>query len=171
MGRDDVRLTPNSAAAGRFLMGRNINTSWAAISIPPCHGLACLVERLIVESATRQHLARAVEELKIHAIMEEEIFYPAVRARVGGKLMNEVDEEHHVVEDPCRGRQRSKARSSRREIHATFRKRSPSYLRIRNPNVPTPRESMWTLTRWERPCWPAKLMPRRMEFPPTRSTA
>lgn len=42
-------------------------------------------------------IVKAVGELKIHAIIEEEIFYPAVRAHVGGKLMNEADEEHHVA--------------------------------------------------------------------------
>jgi hemerythrin-like domain-containing protein len=42
-------------------------------------------------------IAAAVDELKIHAIVEEEIFYPAVRAHVGKDLMNEADEEHHVA--------------------------------------------------------------------------
>ena len=36
-------------------------------------------------------------ELKIHATIEEEIFYPTVRAKVGADLMNEADEEHHVA--------------------------------------------------------------------------
>ena len=39
----------------------------------------------------------ALAELKIHALLEEEIFYPAVRAHVGNDLMNEADEEHHVA--------------------------------------------------------------------------
>jgi hemerythrin superfamily protein len=42
-------------------------------------------------------IAQAVTELKIHATLEEEIFYPAVRAHVGKDLMNEADEEHHVA--------------------------------------------------------------------------
>jgi len=42
-------------------------------------------------------IASAVTELKIHAAIEEEIFYPAVRAHVGKDLMNEADEEHHVA--------------------------------------------------------------------------
>lgn len=42
-------------------------------------------------------IAKAVEELKIHAAIEEEIFYPTVRKRVGKDLMNEADEEHHVA--------------------------------------------------------------------------
>jgi hypothetical protein len=39
----------------------------------------------------------AVTELKVHALLEEEIFYPAVREHVGAELMNEADEEHHVA--------------------------------------------------------------------------
>jgi hypothetical protein len=39
----------------------------------------------------------ALTELKIHAAIEEEIFYPAVRKQVGRDLMNEADEEHHVA--------------------------------------------------------------------------
>src|ERR1700687_2766908 len=40
---------------------------------------------------------QTVTALKIHAVLEEEIFYPTVRAHVGSKLMNEADEEHHVA--------------------------------------------------------------------------
>ncbi len=39
----------------------------------------------------------AIKELKIHAAIEEEIFYPTVRKHVGKDLMNEADEEHHVA--------------------------------------------------------------------------
>ena len=42
-------------------------------------------------------VAEALTELKIHAVIEEEIFYPAVRKHVGKDLMNEADEEHHVA--------------------------------------------------------------------------
>jgi len=42
-------------------------------------------------------IARAVKELKLHAVIEEEIFYPTVRKHVGKDLMNEADEEHHVA--------------------------------------------------------------------------
>lgn len=42
-------------------------------------------------------ITKAVHELKIHAVIEEEIFYPAVRKHVGSKVMNEADEEHHVA--------------------------------------------------------------------------
>ena len=42
-------------------------------------------------------IEQAVTELKIHASIEEEIFYPAVRQHVGKDIMNEADEEHHVA--------------------------------------------------------------------------
>jgi hemerythrin-like domain-containing protein len=42
-------------------------------------------------------IGEALTELKIHAAIEEEIFYPTVRQRVGKDLMNEADEEHHVA--------------------------------------------------------------------------
>jgi hypothetical protein len=42
-------------------------------------------------------IGQALIELKIHAAIEEEIFYPAVRKQVGRDLMNEADEEHHVA--------------------------------------------------------------------------
>jgi hypothetical protein len=49
-------------------------------------------------SAAREKLiAAAVTELKIHAVIEEELFYPTVRKHVGKNLMNEADEEHHVA--------------------------------------------------------------------------
>ena len=39
----------------------------------------------------------ALTELQIHALIEEEIFYPPARKRFGPDLMNEADEEHHVA--------------------------------------------------------------------------
>lgn len=48
-------------------------------------------------AARNKIIAKAVSELKAHAVIEEEIFYPAVRAKVGAKIMNEADEEHHVA--------------------------------------------------------------------------
>jgi hemerythrin superfamily protein len=39
----------------------------------------------------------ALTELKVHAAIEEELFYPAVRKPVGKGIMNEADEEHHVA--------------------------------------------------------------------------
>ncbi len=51
------------------------------------------------ESATQKEkiITEAVQELKIHAVIEEEIFYPTVRKHVGADIMNEADEEHHVA--------------------------------------------------------------------------
>ncbi|MEZ0262494.1 MAG: hemerythrin domain-containing protein [Alphaproteobacteria bacterium] len=42
-------------------------------------------------------IAKTLEALKLHSIVEEEIFYPTVRGTVGAELMNEADEEHHVA--------------------------------------------------------------------------
>ena len=39
----------------------------------------------------------ALTELKVHAAIEEELFYPAVRKPIGKEVMNEADEEHHVA--------------------------------------------------------------------------
>ena len=47
--------------------------------------------------ARRKIVREALTELKVHAAIEEEIFYPAVRKAVGGEIMNEADEEHHVA--------------------------------------------------------------------------
>lgn len=41
--------------------------------------------------------AEAIMELKIHAEIEEKIFYPSVREELEDDLMNEADEEHHVA--------------------------------------------------------------------------
>ena len=42
-------------------------------------------------------VSEAITELKVHAAIEEEIFYPAVRKAIGKEIMNEADEEHHVA--------------------------------------------------------------------------
>jgi hypothetical protein len=42
-------------------------------------------------------VAEALLELKLHAAIEEEIFYAAVRRTVGKDVMHEADEEHHVA--------------------------------------------------------------------------
>jgi hemerythrin-like domain-containing protein len=43
--------------------------------------------------------ANAIQELKVHATIEEELFYPAVRQEIDDKdgIMLEADEEHHVA--------------------------------------------------------------------------
>jgi hemerythrin-like domain-containing protein len=50
-------------------------------------------------SEKTQIAKQAIEELKIHAVIEEEIFYPAVRAAIDDEenIMNEAQEEHHVA--------------------------------------------------------------------------
>ena len=45
----------------------------------------------------KQIVAEALHELRMHAAIEEEIFYPAVRPRIEKALMNEANEEHHVA--------------------------------------------------------------------------
>lgn len=48
-------------------------------------------------AAKRKIVRQALTELKVHAALEEELFYPAVRKAVGREIMNEADEEHHVA--------------------------------------------------------------------------
>ena len=48
-------------------------------------------------SAKKKIMEQALTELKIHAVLEEELFYPAVRAKLESGIMNEADEEHHVA--------------------------------------------------------------------------
>jgi hypothetical protein len=56
------------------------------------------------DTRERERIARqAVMELMVHAEIEEQIFYPAVRRQTRGERemeekMNEADEEHHVAE-------------------------------------------------------------------------
>ena len=48
--------------------------------------------------ATKRKIVRqALTKLKVHAALEEELFYPSVRKPVGKEIMNEADEEHHVA--------------------------------------------------------------------------
>ncbi|MCU1340172.1 MAG: Hemerythrin cation binding domain protein [Bryobacterales bacterium] len=54
-------------------------------------------EKAETVSAKEKIVEQALTELRIHAVLEEEIFYPTVRRHVGGKIMNEADEEHHVA--------------------------------------------------------------------------
>lgn len=60
-------------------------------------GLFDAFEQAETPAAKRKAVEQALTELKIHAVLEEEIFYPTVRQHVGGKIMNEADEEHHVA--------------------------------------------------------------------------
>jgi len=54
-------------------------------------------EKAESRSAKKKIVIQALAELKVHAAIEEEIFYPAVRKPVGNDIMNEADEEHHVA--------------------------------------------------------------------------
>ena len=54
-------------------------------------------EKAETSAARKKFIDQALTELKMHAILEEEIFYPTVRRQVGNKVMNEADEEHHVA--------------------------------------------------------------------------
>src|SRR5579864_5197535 len=47
--------------------------------------------------AKKKIVKQALTQLKVHAAIEEELFYPAVRKPVGKDIMNEADEEHHVA--------------------------------------------------------------------------
>ena len=54
-------------------------------------------EKAETAAAKDKIIGQAVMALKIHAVLEEEIFYPTVRAHVGSEVMNEADEEHHLA--------------------------------------------------------------------------
>lgn len=60
-------------------------------------GLFEAFEKAETPAAKKKAVDQALTELKIHAVLEEEIFYPTVRQKVGSQLMNEADEEHHVA--------------------------------------------------------------------------
>jgi len=48
--------------------------------------------------AQKQKIVKqAIEQLRIHSTLEEELFYPAVREQLKNGVMNEADEEHHVA--------------------------------------------------------------------------
>jgi hemerythrin-like domain-containing protein len=51
-------------------------------------------------SATKANIVTdAIRELKVHATVEEELFYPALRQKMDDEegIMDEADEEHHVA--------------------------------------------------------------------------
>jgi len=54
-------------------------------------------EKTESRAAKKKIVDQAISELKVHAVIEEELFYPAVRKPVGNDIMNEADEEHHVA--------------------------------------------------------------------------
>jgi hemerythrin-like domain-containing protein len=59
-----------------------------------------LFDKFEGESASKSTIvASALQELKVHATIEEELFYPSLRQQIVDKdgLMPEADEEHHVA--------------------------------------------------------------------------
>jgi hemerythrin superfamily protein len=56
-------------------------------------------EKAEQRSQKKKIVAEAISELKIHAAVEEELFYPSLRGKekVDQALLNESDEEHHVA--------------------------------------------------------------------------
>lgn len=55
-------------------------------------------ERTEESAAKRRLVEKAIIELTIHSKLEEELFYPAARRKIGDEeLMDEAAEEHHVV--------------------------------------------------------------------------
>lgn len=51
------------------------------------------------DSEKQEIVSQALEELKVHASIEEQLFYPALRQEMEDEdgLMDEADEEHHVA--------------------------------------------------------------------------
>src|SRR6476620_11487779 len=51
------------------------------------------------ESEKSKIVAEALTELKVHATVEERLFYPALRQEIEDEdgIMDEADEEHHVA--------------------------------------------------------------------------
>lgn len=61
-------------------------------------GLFQLFEEAENLESKREVAAETIKELKIHAAIEEEIFYPTVRRETGeNDLLDEAAEEHHVA--------------------------------------------------------------------------
>lgn len=56
-------------------------------------------EKLEDRDQKKKLVDQALMELEVHAIIEEEIFYPALRKQLGdAEIMNEAEEEHHVAD-------------------------------------------------------------------------
>jgi hypothetical protein len=54
-------------------------------------------ERAERKAEKQKIVKQALEELRVHSTLEEEIFYPAIREQLKNGIMNEADEEHHVA--------------------------------------------------------------------------
>jgi len=64
-------------------------------------------------------IREALTDLKIHAAIEEEIFYPAVRRELEKDMMNEADEEHHVARVLIAELDRKRRRDDHRDVKFT----------------------------------------------------
>ena len=100
--------------------------------LPETHAIAILVkdhdrvkdlfdrfEKEVAGKSKEKIIEEALTELKIHAAIEEEIFYPAVRKELEKDVMNEADEEHHVARVLIAELDRDGRRDDHR--HAKFR--------------------------------------------------
>jgi len=58
-----------------------------------------IFEETTASASKKKLVAEAIQQLKIHATLEEELFYPAVRQQIEDEdgIMDEADEEHHVA--------------------------------------------------------------------------
>lgn len=66
-------------------------------------GLFDKFEQTKTESAKRRIVDQAIRELEIHAKLEEEIFYPAVRKQLGEEdLLDEAKQEHQQAKEIMR---------------------------------------------------------------------
>jgi len=54
-------------------------------------------EKADTSAVKKRIVDQALAELKMHDIVEKELFYPVVRQHAGKEIMNEADEEHHLV--------------------------------------------------------------------------
>jgi len=98
---------PTAGAYSGFLKEENM---LERLLLPDTHAIAILVndhdrvkdlfdrfEKEDSRTSKEKIIGEALTELKIHAAIEEEIFYPAVRKELEKDVMNEADEEHHVA--------------------------------------------------------------------------
>jgi hemerythrin superfamily protein len=104
------RLEPKMLAVSVKYLNAEEETRMFDWMLPETHAIAILkkdhhtvkalfeeFEKAETSGRKTKIIDKALTELKVHAILEEEIFYPTVRAHVGKDIMNEADEEHHVA--------------------------------------------------------------------------
>ncbi len=95
--------------------------------------------------------------LKIHAALEEEIFYPTVRAHVGSEVMNEADEEHHLAKVLIAELDLTGKSNDHRDAKFTVLVESVRHhiLEEENEMLPKARSSPLISRRWASGCWTA----------------